>query len=327
MASLLSLLGWLGFDLTHRAHNGQTVLHSLFQREFSINVLCEILPAFQTARNDINAWDNQGYSAADTLYANWTSLHGKGQRSSDDLADLKQILIYFGATWRPRRGTNANMVEDDEGEEDHDNQTYRSAKPVFTNDRETLDTTTQPTHKTLPRAQFGQNPLHHLAHIIRLDPSPPDSTQPEWARLSHVDETISLGADPNGFDQCGETPLHTFLARPRSNEDKPTNAQIVRLLAIRGADIHMRSRDGETPLHLACKNGLPGCVHALLALGANVHARNRCGRGVVAEARVSLASERHAMMVERIRRCIEMVKRSGGVEYPTESHEYCLRRG
>lgn len=38
---------------------------------------------------------------------------------------------------------------------------------------------------------------------------------------------------------------------------------IVRLLVVYGADLEVRNRDGNTPLHLACMHGFEGCIEQL----------------------------------------------------------------
>ncbi|KAH0541372.1 hypothetical protein FGG08_004136 [Glutinoglossum americanum] len=344
MVHLLDLLRGSGFDLKHRTHNGQTILHSLFEHEFSLGVLCEILPTFQTAGNDINAWDNQGYSAVDRLYANWKLMRERGQRSSEGVDNLEQILIYFGAAWRVRKRVDVGMVDEGDGEggltspqrlnEDHDAQACRSIRCLDAQDREMLDIISQSSHEPFSQSELGRNSLHCLAHVIRLNPESPMSKQPPTARLDHVADCIKRGVDLNSFDRFGATPIHSFLSEPRSNEAEATTADIVRLLIEKGADIDMRNRDGDTPLHLACKNGLRCCVDVLLRLGANLHARNRRGRGIIEEAREEARMwtvleyrgefARGVARIADIECCIEAVRMSGGVGNPTEAHEYCL---
>jgi ankyrin repeat protein len=52
-----------------------------------------------------------------------------------------------------------------------------------------------------------------------------------------------------------------------------------------GADLHLRDRNGNTALHLACKSGRVPVVEILLAMEANVNARNYSGLSAIAEAR------------------------------------------
>lgn len=60
----------LQFGLTQRTYNGQTILHSLVERntiEFLLQCLPDILPVFQSAGNNINALDNKGYTVLNKL--------------------------------------------------------------------------------------------------------------------------------------------------------------------------------------------------------------------------------------------------------------------
>ncbi|KAI9768638.1 MAG: hypothetical protein M1839_003998 [Geoglossum umbratile] len=336
VVKLLELPRSWGFDLRQRTYSGRSILHSLSERDFDINTLCEILPTFQTVGNDINAWDNQGYSAVDRLYAKWKLMRDRGERSSDDVYGLKEILIWFGATWRIRRGDDTGIFEGDDREgslaspqlpdETNDGQHYQFSESFEVEYREMLDIVRQSAHEPFLKSRLGRNSLHCLAHVVHLNP---DSPANEHSVMARIAESVKRGVDPNSFDRLGETPLHSLLSKPRSNEDEVATEEIVRLLVEMGADMNMRNRDGEVPLHLACKNGLRECVASLLHLSANVHARNYEGRGIIAESRMwlSLSYKESVLDVARISNiesCIAKVCLEGGVEDPTEAQEYCL---
>ena len=67
-------------------------------------------------------------------------------------------------------------------------------------------------------------------------------------------------------NDLGQAPLHLAVLTKQ--------ADIVRNLVIMGAPLEQRDRHGNTPLHLACREGDPTCVQALtLPLTATEMAR------------------------------------------------------
>jgi hypothetical protein len=55
------------------------------------------------------------------------------------------------------------------------------------------------------------------------------------------------------------------------------HAEVVKALLKKGADVHAKANDGYTPLHCACRNGHAEVVKALLEKGADVHAKDIVG--------------------------------------------------
>ena len=93
---------------------------------------------------------------------------------------------------------------------------------------------------------------------------------------------VDAGADPSaemapGYQGSaaarpyGYTPLHTAAA------SNPVPG-IIEALVAAGADVHVRNRDEETPLHAAWENPNPAVVQALLRSGADPLARDERGR-------------------------------------------------
>lgn len=98
-----------------------------------------------------------------------------------------------------------------------------------------------------------------------------------------IEEVMSLlekGADANGVDQLGWTPL--------MNAAEAENIELLKLLLEHGADINKKNGAGETPLHIAVDiaidgtrqvGGAPGdesikSIAFLLEQGAEIDARN-----------------------------------------------------
>lgn len=83
-----------------------------------------------------------------------------------------------------------------------------------------------------------------------------------------VELLLANGADPNLKDHHGRTPLHGAISRA------PQAEAIVELLVRYNARINAKDERGATPLHLAAAEGSANLVSALLARGAYVEARD-----------------------------------------------------
>ncbi|XP_041635984.1 ankyrin repeat domain-containing protein 53 isoform X2 [Cheilinus undulatus] len=74
-------------------------------------------------------------------------------------------------------------------------------------------------------------------------------------------------------DQQGRQPIHMVL----SSLSSPNTSSCVRHLLEHGADVHVTTNSGVTPLHLASSEGLLDCVKILLQAGADVLAQDSMG--------------------------------------------------
>lgn len=86
---------------------------------------------------------------------------------------------------------------------------------------------------------------------------------------SLVDELLRRGADINGRQNQGYTPLHMALSERR--------LETAALLVARGADVHARDSLGFTPLVLGCKRTAVGCARMLVAAGADPNTADQYG--------------------------------------------------
>jgi hypothetical protein len=112
------------------------------------------------------------------------------------------------------------------------------------------------------------------------------SEGPLAARLRHLEGLLFNSQPPvdvNHYDKHGNTVLITFLTLlPDDQEDKPrTLCTIIETLLRAGARIEARNRRGETALLVAARLGRKIALTCLLERGANVHARDVDGNGVL----------------------------------------------
>jgi ankyrin repeat protein len=103
------------------------------------------------------------------------------------------------------------------------------------------------------RNKYGQTPLHLAS---------------EYNLSSVVASSLKLGADVNARDDDKATPL--LCASSFFVEGGMTQ----RLLLNHGASVHIRNKNGQTPLHIASRRGLSDLMTLLLKFGADVDVRD-----------------------------------------------------
>jgi len=81
---------------------------------------------------------------------------------------------------------------------------------------------------------------------------------------------LKEGADPNGRDVFGRTPLHLAA--------EGGYLEVVEILLQHGADLNAKNARGETPLHLAALRGWRDVAYVLLRHGADPNSRNAEGK-------------------------------------------------
>lgn len=82
-----------------------------------------------------------------------------------------------------------------------------------------------------------------------------------------VEAVLKAGADPDAINRKGETALF-YTTDPRVTE----------LLCAKGANVHHRSKGGQTALHVLADAGQTQALKAMIAAGANVNERDDAGR-------------------------------------------------
>lgn len=85
-------------------------------------------------------------------------------------------------------------------------------------------------------------------------------------RFDEARDLFSLKTDINAQDADGNTALHIA--------SKVNEADLVTFLIIKGADTEITNNFGETPLHIAVKNDNVDCAKNLIALKANIFAKD-----------------------------------------------------
>lgn len=188
----------------------------------------------------------------------------------------------------------------------------------------------------------GRNGLHCLAEVAFDLPLPNkpakrprflrdnEATNRNALRESYLDSLLAAGVNPNNYDKKGRTPLMSFIIHTRAGEDGDATTRILTRLCSGNvdtakADIHRRNRRGETALHLAVKLGRLAATKFLLRKGANVHARNKTGSGVL---KVGTEACKKATQDEtlyaQIMLSMSLAMSAGAVASPTIVQEWCL---
>lgn len=201
----------------------------------------------------------------------------------------------------------------------------------------------------------GRNGLHCLAemHFTTSTPSSPDPNTPNQSQSSATNPKGSLKRkhgkddaerikpitqrfqylqglltpvnqtappDVNHYDLKGNTVMMAFAAQLSDDKDDKSGQYIGRifdLLIEKGAILDGRNRRGETALLVAAKCGNKHVVSKLLDKGANLHARDKSGRAIMAiiDAQIALCSKDLPSYgrLEAVRAAV-LAKRLEGVE-------------
>jgi hypothetical protein len=156
---------------------------------------------------------------------------------------------------------------------------------------------------------------------------------PLASRLRHL--RALLRSDPpldvNHYDKVGNTVLGAFITHLPDDQDDKTKSLSAILETLIGAGAHVegRNRRGETALLVAARLGRKVALTTLLENGANVHARDVDGKGIlqVIDATCRAAQEDVALYA-RLEACRVLLtgrRNWGAVQCPTVLQEWRTR--
>jgi ankyrin repeat protein len=332
--------------LQARTYQGKTVLHCILSRNITVDLLIAILPIFQSAKNNINARDNQGLTAMEIFCKNWLSAKDPNTRSHEEWRTLQGVidvhapnlkLLYLGYSQitpvtLPPSSSPSDVSRILEGQ---------SPKGRYSGDlspeaqqlryREMRSIMVESVHNPFAHDYRGRNGLHCLAHTICAYP---DSNVSNDAHRQNLMALLKSGVDTKDYDRLGSTPLHTMLSTCYGGQDERIRSLLINVM-LRRADgapapeVHMRDRRGEIPLHVACKAGLVACVEVLLCHKSDVDVLNNAGRSVIFEAKQVRKSKAltNPQEAEKIQQCIKLVEKANGFEFPLPLEDLSYNNG
>jgi hypothetical protein len=129
----------------------------------------------------------------------------------------------------------------------------------------------------------------------------------------------------NWVDKNGDTVLCALLKTVDDCFDEAILKCLVSELLTAGAEIHMRDRQSDTALGIAARRGFRLTVMTLLKHGANVHARDVNGKGILSQTRRKLweaRKEGNDKQYAKILSCIIALVDAGAKDKPTEREEW-----
>jgi ankyrin repeat protein len=137
-----------------------------------------------------------------------------------------------------------------------------------------------------------------------------------------IQEFVDLATD---IDAKGDTPLIAILKIWPDNVNVMLLKDLIQRFIEGGAEIHMRDKEGDTVLTIACRRGLRTAATALLKLGANVHVRNHKGQGILSQSKTCLWKANFKgddKAYAGILSCMNAITDAGAKRKPTEIDEW-----
>jgi ankyrin repeat protein len=316
---ICTLLEWLSevkFDFTVRDHHGQTALHLLTRPWLHGESVSKVLEVLFDSKIMIPTYrDNLGYTIKEQIEQTGYELDFAQARLLAKTTKSTPLEEYslpnFG------KNTAIETVED---------------LVVYAHHAELLRDIRHSINNPLHEDASGCNGLHCLAEVCLDLPLPEDSVSleaeptpgiPQTQRERYLEGLLKSGVDANNHDKQGYTPLMAFVIHHRAGEDDALTTRLLQRLFDANAGINIRDRQGETPLHLAVKLGRRAATKFLLSHGANVHARDGDGLGVIALGeRASKEAKHDEILYGQIMLCVSLVVTAGGLSNPTILQEW-----
>ena len=190
--------------------------------------------------------------------------------------------------------------------------------PVSTDNDATLDDLIIRAHSE-PHVEdsYGRNGLHCVVYTCAVL---------KWGRfldsdayrISRAKSLVERGVSVNNYDRMGRTPLLALLQCVNAKIADVVTRELIGGFIDAGANVNSRDRLGKSSLHIAVKRGLITATQLLLRFGANIHARETKGKGVVQLGReVAHEMRRYKSLHIRIMTCINLVMEKGAIDSPT----------
>jgi hypothetical protein len=157
--------------------------------------------------------------------------------------------------------------------------------------------------------------FHHTTIPARAD----------FAEVWKWQEGITSAGLTNWVDLVGDTPLTAILKYWSCDRDGFELNGIIKELIVKGAQIHMRDRGGDTALAIATIRGFRPVAVTLLAAGANVHSRDFTGAGILLKARKAARKARFEGKEEQyamILSCLVLLVDAGAISNPSTEDEW-----
>lgn len=333
LPALLSYVSRLGFDFGKVDHQGVNVLQVLLQYDLHHTTVIKL---FATLTDHLVRGTTLGDVQRDNLGRTWLSrlryLAQEAELSDPERSEALDALFWSFAGNRPVQSCGAPAF--DEGP---------SAR-VDVDNNQLEDIVAKACSQFFAEDYYGRNGLHCLARVRFEDASndeQPTSTRKQSMSLrrqfrqSQCTRLLGAGVNPNAYDKVGNTPLLAFLqsshTRAEGNDDDGEIEFYMKTLVKAGACVNGRNRKGESPLHVAIKLGIISATRVLLELGANVHARQKDGKGVVklgldAAQKITEEMEKHKTLHIRIMACLHIARARGAIDEPTFLDEWQASR-
>ena len=146
--------------------------------------------------------------------------------------------------------------------------------------------------------------------------------------ISWIERRIQSG-DVTSLSDDGDAMLSYILKHGPSTDGGRFLANCTRKLTAAGARIHMRDRNGDTPMCIATRRGLRPVVTLLLRRGAHVHARNYECVGILVQAETAMIEAKSVgdeVLYSGILSCIVTLIEAGAKCEPSEEDEWISRK-
>lgn len=312
LPALLSYASQKGFDFKRQDHQGVNVLQALLYCGLPHFAMNKIFEALKKHLPPMNSRDNLGRTWQSWLLV----LAHKAEECYPERAKALSELVY--------EFSNESFFN-------HPGYTaFPELSPAVSSeeDKRTEDLLYQSFTRPLIEDIAGRNGLHCLAEAHLK----PNSMIPRYKqsltirrqlRQSHFIRLLEAGVHVNTYDKAGNTPLLAFLqsdqTRAEGNNDDGEFEFYLKGLVKAGADVNRRNRSGESALHVAVKLGIISATRVLIKLGANLHVRQKDGKGVIrvgleAAQRLQESTKLYKSLHVRIMTCVNLVRSNGAVE-------------